>query len=135
MAVIVYLDVLLAENFIVNLFLLVMTGNVVRLKKNYIRLTLAALLSAFYALCYVLPDINMISKAPYKYLLPILFLFIAYDKQSLWQFIKIYITFLALTFLLAGICLSFQTSAFTLQKGLTMNNISYKPLIIALLDT
>lgn len=133
MALIIYLDVLIAENFIVNLFLLVMTGNVIRLKKSYLRLILAAGLSSIYSLCYVIPFIRMFTNAPFRFVVPVLFLFVAYNKQKLWQFVKIYITFLALAFLLAGISLSFQTSKFTLEYGLTMNNISCKPIIIALI--
>ena len=130
---IIYIDVLIAENFIVNLFLLVMTGNIVRLKKRYLRLIIAAGLSAIYSLCYVIPSIRLLTEAPFRLLIPILLLFVAYHKQKLWQFIKIYITFLALAFLLAGLCFSFESNKFTLEGGLTMKYISYKPIIISLI--
>ncbi|WP_426349266.1 sigma-E processing peptidase SpoIIGA [Alloiococcus sp. CFN-8] len=130
---IIYIDILIAENFVVNLFLLVMTGNIIRVKKNYVSLMLAAGLSSIYTLCYVIPSTKFLTELPFKFIMPAVFLIVAYSKQKLWQYIKIYITFLALAFLLAGICFSFESSKFTLEHGLTMKYTSYKPIIIALL--
>lgn len=131
---VVYLDVLILENSIVNTFLLYVTSETLRLKVSMKYLILSGILGGLYVIVLIIPELKIFSKLIFKIVIAFLMIIIAYRKKSLMFNIKAISILIMYSMLTAGICFFIQLNY--LQNNffnVFMGNMSYKLIIIALM--
>lgn len=103
---VVYADVLLVVNFIINYLLLLFCGRLSGREIQRRRLMLAALLGAAGAFIIFLPPLGFYAMTAYKLLLAVLMVVAGYRWLSLAQLAKEVFLLFTVSFLLAGLCLA-----------------------------
>lgn len=78
---ILYLDVFIIENFIVNLFLLYITTQTLRIKENIIYIILASILGTTYAFIMVYTKFLYFFNIPLKIIVAIFMTLIVFSKK------------------------------------------------------
>lgn len=96
----VYADVLVLVNLIINYLLLLATAKVCAVSPSRIRLGLAALLGAAYALAVIMPGLGFLSTLPVKLAAAVAMLLVAFGGQR--RLLRIAIVFLAVSAAFAG---------------------------------
>lgn len=129
---IVYVDVLVAENFIVNLFLLTLTMKCVRHKCSTLMMIVSGIIGGVYTLVLIIPSLRIFSSLPFELLVACLMLRIAYGKTSIINLIKLLFIFLMITFMLSGLCFLFslKQNKYILGQSFELDNYSIKYIII-----
>ncbi|MGL5380489.1 sigma-E processing peptidase SpoIIGA [Clostridium sp.] len=130
---VVYIDILLIENFIVNLFLLLISMRL--LKFNYKRtIYLAAALGALYTLVLFL-EIKIASSIPIQIIVAMMMIAMSIEQRKLGNIIKALVTFLISSFTLCGICFSFviMQNQYSLTNKFSIDNNSMKYVLISLM--
>lgn len=130
---VVYIDVLLFENFVVNLFLLLLTFKLLRFsyKKS---IYFSSLLGAIYTLALFLEwpfGTSFISKV----LVAVLMISIAIEKRKINNILKCLGCFFTLSFTLCGLCFSFalMKNQYSVFQKFEMNNYSIKYILVSLM--
>lgn len=124
---VIYLDVVLFENFIVNAFLLLLTCQSTLHKPKKLRLFMAAAFGSTYVLTIFFKSTYFLSLLPFKLLVAILMILITLGKRNLKEILKLFLLFMLYSMGLAGLCLFIQ-----MQQGQGYNfdfcivNFSYK---------
>lgn len=105
---IIYADILILENFIVNLFLLTLTMKFVKHKSKLFLLIISSLIGGVYTLVVIIPRLYLFSLIPFELLVAYAMLRIVYGKTSIVNMVKLLGIFLFLTFALSGMCFLFS---------------------------
>lgn len=130
---VVYIDVILFENFVVNLFLLLLTFKLLRFsyKKS---IYLSAVIGSIYTLALFL-EYPLGTSLIAKILVAILMVFIAIGEKSIMNTIKCVGCFFMLSFTLCGLCFGFSLmqNEYSIMKGFEMSNYSIKYILISLM--
>lgn len=116
---VVYADILICVNLIVNYFLLLATAHFCQRKVNRLRLLLAALLGALYAMVLFVPMppwALMVSRLGASSLI----LLAALKWVSMAQYLKEYVIFFVVNFVFAGLMLALWL--WVAPKGMIFNN-------------
>lgn len=131
---IVWVDMLILENFIVNFFLLTITAQTLNVKLNIKRGILSALISALYTLTLFVKPLSFMLNAPLKIVIAFFIVLIAFGRKNILLFIKITLVFTMYTFVLAGIIvfLEYKNSSSPV-RGLMINRFSSKTLILVMM--
>ncbi|MDP4088157.1 MAG: sigma-E processing peptidase SpoIIGA [Bacillota bacterium] len=105
---VVYVDVYILENFIVNYFLMTVTTQTLYIRINNKRAVLSSVFAAFYSLIIFVPKLQFMTSIPLK--LPVAFLIIqlAYGKTEIILKLKAAALYIVYTFVLAGIIIFLQ---------------------------
>ncbi|VYT77126.1 peptidase U4 [Clostridium tertium] len=130
---IVYIDILLIENFIVNLFLLLITFKVLRYK-YYKTIYLAAVIGSLYTLV-LFYDNKILVSIPFKMIVAILMIIISMKSINFLKTIKSLLTFIISSFILCGLTFSFSflENYYSVFNSYSISNYSLKYLILALM--
>ncbi len=117
---VVYLDTLILENYIVNLFLLYIT--LLTLRKSLIlkRILLSAFIGSIYTLVLIYKELFLFTYLPFKILTVYIMILIAISDSNLIFRIKASLIYIVYSMLLAGICIYFQYNEY---KNSNFNNI------------
>ena len=99
---VVYADVLLALNFFLDFFLLWVAGRFRRLKISYLKITVAAILGAFYGMGIVLPQFAFWYGFGFKVAFSLLMVWVAYGFNSLRGFLQLVGFFYLTAFAMGG---------------------------------
>lgn len=129
---ILYLDVFIIENFIVNFFLLYITTQTLRIKENIIYIILASILGTAYAFIMVYTKFLYFFNIPLKIIVAIFMTLIVFRKKDLTLIIKSTLIFIFYSMLLAGICIFLEINikhSIYNKSGI----FSYKYLILAIM--
>ncbi|MBU5317109.1 sigma-E processing peptidase SpoIIGA [Clostridium bornimense] len=130
---IVYLDILLIENFIVNFFLLYITIKSLSIEVNYKRLLASSMLGALYVITYFYNFNGILNSLPLKLIIGYLLVAIVLKENTIGIKIKGSILYLLYTVLLAGICFFLaQNSKVYIYRGFIFN-FSSKKLLLSLI--
>lgn len=129
---IVYLDVLLIENFIVNLFLLYITIQTVRMKLKLSSLVLSALLGGIYAMVAVISNFQFFYMVPLKIIVAIIMIYIVFRNNNMLFILKSSIIFILYSMMLAGLCIFIELNNNAGAK-LIFDRFSYKILLSAIM--
>lgn len=129
---VVYIDLFIIENFIVNFFLLYITLQTIRVRPSMFYLVISALLGALYSLIAFYTKFNYLFFIPNKLLFAAIMIFIAIRNTKLIVFAKLFLIFIMYSMLFAGICLFIEISN-TSNTSIIINNISYKTLLFAVM--
>ena len=131
---IVYLDILMIENFLVNLFLLTITLQTIRTKIKYKRLILSSFIGSFYVITIVDPTLIFFTKTPFKVLVAFLMCFISIKEKDKLMILKSTIIFILYSITLAGLCFYLSIkSGKNIVPNAMLYNFSYKKLILAIM--
>lgn len=99
---IVFIDVLVLENFLMNYLLLYIINRFCRFKAKQYRLSLAALIGAMYVVLIFFPDFSFLYSAIMKFMMSMVMIAVAFTPYKIKEFIKVLILFYVEAFLLGG---------------------------------
>ena len=130
-----YLDVILIENFIVDLFLLIISFNVIRIKVSIKRLILGSVMGSFYTIVMLVKELKFFSGMIFQFLVAFFIVLIAVGIRRWRVAIKSWIIFLFSSFILSGVCyyLCQKELEYSFVSGTHLNNLSSKNIIISLM--
>ena len=130
---VVYIDILIIENFIVNLFLLLITMKVSRYKYNK-TIYFSAAIGAFYTIVLFFEN-SILTSLPFKLFVVLIMISITSKSFKILKIIKASITFLIMSFTLAGFCFSFSLmdNQYSIFDSFEISNYSMKYLIISIM--
>ena len=130
---VIYIDILLAENFIINLFLLLISLKILRYK-YFKTIYLAAILGSLYTLSLFMNSDILVS-LPFKFIVVILMIMISTKNINILKLIKSGATFIILSFTLCGIAFAFSMveNYNSFFENYSINNYSIKYLLLSLM--
>lgn len=130
----VYLDVLLAENFVVNYFLMTLTFQSIRYRPKQRYIALASFVGCLYVIIPLYKNLKILTLFPFKIAVPLLMVYITFGKQDIVFVIKATMIFILYSMMLAGFCVFLEFDSIgTLHNAAVIYNFSYKILLIALM--
>lgn len=125
---IIYLDVLIIQNFIVNLFLLYITAQTLRIKPKLNFICISALIGTVYAVLAVYSNSRYLFNITLKIIVATAMVLIVFKKNNFIFIVKATIVFVLYSMLLAGLCIFIELNSST-NIDFTFNKISYKVLL------
>lgn len=131
---VVFLDVLIIEQVIVNTFLLYITSQTMHVHIKFKRLLLTGFFSSFYSLTLIYPDIVFLSAIGFKLLFAAAMTLLAFGIKNIIFNIKACCIFIMYAMMLAGICIfiEFYVSGNIVIEGF-MLPFSYKYIFLSLM--
>lgn len=121
MSQVIYVDVLLLLNLVVNYLLLVSTAVMAGLKKNSIRLAASSFLGSLYSLVVFFPNIKVLYAVFLRAVFSISMVLLAFKSNNIKSFLRAYASFLLINFLFAGLMLAiwitFKPNGMVYQNG------------------
>lgn len=99
----VYVDIIILENLIMNYIILYATGLISKNKIYYIRIFIASLIGAIYAITEYISKINIYSNIFIKIFLSIIIVFIAFKPRDVKKLSKQLVLFYLTTFTFGGV--------------------------------
>ncbi|AAK79660.1 stage II sporulation protein GA (sporulation sigma-E factor processing peptidase) [Clostridium acetobutylicum] len=131
---VIYLDVLIFENSIVNTFLLYITAQTLRIKVKMRYLILAGIFGGLYVIVLVIPTLKIFSSLIFKIIAAFLMIIICFRKKSLRFNIKALAVLIMYSMVTAGLCFFIELNN---TRGSYFNafigNVSYKWILIAIM--
>jgi len=118
--IVIYLDILILENIVVNYMILAVTARFSRIKTSSLRLFLGALVGALYIIFIFLPDMRIYTSVLAKIILSFIIIAIAFKFGRIVTFFKTLALFYITTFLFAGAgfaLLYFNSKAIMVKNG------------------
>jgi stage II sporulation protein GA (sporulation sigma-E factor processing peptidase) len=132
--VIVYIDVLILVNFIVNLFILHVTVQALRKRVKLKWMCISSLLGSLYVLTVVYPNLSYLSYMPFKILIVIVMILIVFREKNILFNIKAALIYILLSILLAGMCVLIQiNNSVDMTFNLIIVNFPYERLLLSLM--
>ncbi|AOR23201.1 sigma-E processing peptidase SpoIIGA [Clostridium taeniosporum] len=128
----VYIDILILENFIVNLFLMILTMKILKYKVKDILLICSGFIGALYTIVLLFPNLNILTSFPCRIIVLYIMIKISYRKQGIINTIKAMSIFLLLTFTLSGLCFLFSINQnqYFIGQSFEISKYSIKYLIL-----
>ncbi|MCB2292271.1 sigma-E processing peptidase SpoIIGA [Clostridium algoriphilum] len=131
---VVYVDVLLLVNFIVNLFILHVTVQTLRKRVKLIWMCVSSFVGSLYVLTVLYPELKSLTYFPFKILILIVMILITFREKNILFNIKASLIFLLYSILLAGMCLFIQMNN---SKDMSFNviiiNFPYEKLLLSVM--
>ena len=132
---IVYADMIVLENTIVNLFLLMITMKCARHKYKMINITVSAFVGGLYTIVLFMPNLWVFRSFPIEMIVAYLMIRITSGKMKFLSYMRILILFLIFTFMLSGICFLFsiKQNFYILGSSFNIEHYSIKYIMISLM--
>lgn len=130
----IYVDVIIVENLIINLFLLLTTVKLLKYQYKNIDIYLSAFIGAIYTLVLFL-DFKVLSSLPFKVLVAIIMLTIVLRTKRIINIVKGTIVFFINSFILCGVCfgLVMMQNGYVLGEEFSISNYSMRWIILSLM--
>lgn len=129
---VVYLDVLILVNLIVDFFLLYITGRTLKLKMRFKFMFLSAAIGSIYTITIICPSLKLFSAFYFKIILSILLVYVSFGNRGFINNLKILTLFILYSMLLAGLCIFIQYNRYSYVDGPVIINFPYQWLFISL---
>lgn len=131
---VVFLDILLLENLLIDLFLLRITVQTIRKKVSTRRLIVASVVGSFYVIAVVIPWLKYFTSIPFKIIIVIVMIAIVIGHKDFSALIKGTVIFIIYAMVLAGMAfyIAIQDNP-SLDSTAFIYNFSYKNIILALM--
>lgn len=100
---IVYIDIIIIENLVMNYIILYATGIISKNKIYYFRILIASLIGAIYSISQYISNLNIYSNWILKIILAIIMVFISFNPQNIKKMCKLLILFYLTTFTFGGV--------------------------------
>ena len=117
---VIYIDVLLCVNLLINYVILILEAKLLNLRIKRKRLILSALMGSFYSIFIFFDQINLLLSLFIKLLMSITIILIAYGFINTRSFVKLIVTFYFINFIFGGII--FCIWYFISPKGIFIKN-------------
>ena len=131
---IVYVDVLILVNFIVNLFILHVTVQTLRKRVKLMWMCISSFIGSLYVLTVVYPKLKYLTYLPFKILIVIVMVFIVFREKNILFNIKASLIFILYSILLAGMCLFIQmNNSKDMSFDIVIINFPYEKLMLSLM--
>lgn len=131
---IIDLDVLLFENFIVNLFLLVITSETLRYTIKIKYAIFASILGSFYVITMLFDSTKIFTTLPFKMITALLITIIGFHCKDRILNFKAFILYIIYSMLLAGICIFLEfNSCQEIFNTAILYKYSYKKLLLSIM--
>ncbi|ERK30160.1 sigma-E processing peptidase SpoIIGA [Clostridium intestinale] len=129
------LDIFLIENFVINLFLIVIMMKLLRAKRKRRMEIIAAMVGAFYTLVMIFPEVSILAALPFRIIVAVIMVYIAMRCRNIKEILKGTLVLILTSFILSGVSFGFSLigNGYSLEDGLTINNYPIKYLIISIL--
>lgn len=130
----IYIDIIIIENFIINLFLLLVTIRLLKYQYITINIYIAALIGAIYTIV-LFSDIKILSSLIFKVLVAILMMAIVIRPKRISNIIKGTIVFFINSFMLCGFCFGsvMIQNNYILGENFNISNFSLKWILLSLM--
>lgn len=136
---VIYVDELFLENFIMNYIILCITAYFSKIKPKWYRLSLASALGAIYVILTYIVNISIYNSLILKVILSILIIIIGFNFKRIVEFLKIICIFYLTTFAIggAGFCIGYFSNAVSITETgiIYVKEISLKIVIISMIIT
>lgn len=131
---VVYLDVLIIENVIVNTFLLYITSQTLMKKVKFRYLIIAGTIGGIYVCTLIFPKLRFFSGIIFKIIAAEIMIYITFRSKNILFNIKALVILIIYSMTLAGVCmfLNLSESQFTIFN-INFKNVSYRYLIIGIM--
>ncbi|MDP4144661.1 MAG: sigma-E processing peptidase SpoIIGA [Bacillota bacterium] len=131
---VIYLDAILLENFIVNTFLLSITSQTIKVKTKGLNLLISSAIGTLYVITLVYPGLKMFTSSPFKISVAVIMILILFKRKEIIFNIKCTCILVLYSMMFAGMCLFIQMDKdITLYFGGFDDQVTYKTLIIAMM--
>ena len=100
---IIYIDIIIVENLIMNFIILYATGLISKSKISYLRIFLASSIGAIYAITEYISKLSIYSNMLVKVVLSIVIIYVAFYPQNVKKMFKLLILFYLTTFTFGGV--------------------------------
>lgn len=132
---VIYADLLVLENAIVNLFLLVITMKSIRHKFKWKKVISAAFVGGLYTMVLFIPKLFIVGSFPFQLFVAYFMIRIASGKMNFISHLKMLILFFMFTFTLSGICFLFsmRQNFYILGSSFEIENYSIKYILLSLM--
>lgn len=131
---VIFIDVIVIENFIVNFFLLDLTASTFNIKIVWKKIFIASLLGAIYTLTIVFKGLNIFTIIPIRVLVAIFMVYVTLNIKDITMLLKGVIAFFLYTFTLGGVIICSEYKSNTPMDGLVITNFSNRiPLLSMML--
>lgn len=130
---VVYIDIYFLENFIVNLFLLLITFRILRYEYRKKVIYGAAILGAAYSILLFIKDLTILTSLPVRVIVAFIMIAITCNGLSIKGKIKATMIYFIGSFTLAGVCFgaSLMTNEYSIFENFTITNTSIKTILIS----
>lgn len=108
MTLVVYIDVLLFENFIVNIFLLSLTSQTLRVRPKIKLLLISGAAGASYVITMLYPKLSIFTKLPFQFLAAAIMVLILFKSKKIFFLLKGTSLLVLYSMLLSGLCVFIQ---------------------------
>ncbi|MGE5629296.1 MAG: sigma-E processing peptidase SpoIIGA [Solirubrobacterales bacterium] len=130
---VVYIDMLLIENLIINCFLLEVTAKTLKVNLKLLPMLAAGILGSLYVLVLFYPKANLANTMAVKLIVAFLMIITAFRSRDKLFLIKACIVFIMFSMLLAGLCIFIQFSEGVDISGSIILNFTIKKLFVSLM--
>lgn len=129
----IYVDVLIIENLVVNLFLLIISYKVIRERYSFKKCIFSAFIGALYTLTMIFNELNFLSNNVFQIIVSLILVYIPIHNKKISNVLKSWLMFISASFLLSGICFKFAilTKEYSIKNGIVINNFNIKYLILS----
>lgn len=130
----IYLDIVFAENIIMNYIILIATGIICKEKFKQMRIIISSIIGSIYSIAYYITEIKLYVTIIAKILLSIAMVYIAFNSKNIKKTFKCLVVFYLTSFAFGG-------CAFAILYYIKPENIVYRngsfigtyPMLIAIL--
>lgn len=129
---VVYIDILFIQNFIVNLFLLYVTAQTLKIRIRMLNIFLSAVVGSLYAVTMIYMKFRYLSHISIKFIVAVIMILILFRKKDFWFNIKSTIILTLYSMLLAGLCIFIEFNK-NVSISMKYDGFSYKILLCALM--
>jgi stage II sporulation protein GA (sporulation sigma-E factor processing peptidase) len=126
---IIFLDVLIMVNVVVNFFIMYITAKTMRVIVKLRYMILSSFLGGIYVITMIFPQLAVFSNLFFKIFTAAILVFITFRNKSIIFNLKALSIFIMYSMLLAGICIFIQYNS----QGYLLYNFSYKWLMMAIM--
>jgi stage II sporulation protein GA (sporulation sigma-E factor processing peptidase) len=130
---VVYIDLLILINLIVDFFLLYITGKTLKLKMKFRFVFLAASIGSIYTITLIYPGLELFSAFYFKIIVSVILIYISFGNRGFVTNLKILSVFILYSMLLAGLCIFIQYNKYSYVDGPVIINFSYQWLFASLM--
>lgn len=130
----IYVDIVFAENVIMNCIILIATAVILKIKIKYIRIFIASVLGAIYSVVAYIGILKLYSSLILKLVLSILIVYVAFNPQKLKKLWKDLIIFYLTSFVFGGVAFALiyviKPQDILMRNGLFLGTYPLKTILL-----
>lgn len=122
------------ENFIIDLFILVITGKILKIKTSKVRLIIGSIIGGIYSIVMVLPQMRIFAAIPFQIVLVFFIIIVSFNKGKISNIIKGVGVFILVSIILSGMCflMTIWGGVYNINKPFVIEENSFKNIILSL---